>query len=242
MTTSTRIVVVAVVCSLAACKGAEDARAKSAPSASLPTPSTPPATAAAPTNASASADKPAPDPLVAHADSARIRGSASAKVWMILASDFQCPYCKMWHDTTDLTIRREYIDNGKVRLAFVNMPLNIHPNAVPAAEYAMCGAAQDKFWEMHDALFAAQEKWAGLSNPAPVLDQVAGTVGVDMTALRACVSSHRMRPLIEADRDRAVQAGARATPSFFIGNQALEGVQPASELRKVLDAAIAAAK
>ena len=241
MTTYTRIIAVALACSLAACKGAEDARAKS-----VRPEGTPPATAAAPTNPApgdaANASAPSPDPLVAHADSARIRGSASAKVWMILASDFQCPYCKMWHDSTDLTIRREYIDNGKVRLAFVNLPLNIHPNAVPAAEYAMCAAAQDKFWEMHDALFAAQAKWAGLSNPAPALDQAAGSVGVDMNALHACVSSHRMRPLIEADQDKAARAGVRATPSFFIGNQLLEGVVPAAELRKALDAAIAAAK
>ncbi len=48
---------------------------------------------------------PTTDPLVAHADSARIRGNPAAKVWMILASDFQCPYCKMWHDSSDLTIQ-----------------------------------------------------------------------------------------------------------------------------------------
>jgi protein-disulfide isomerase len=229
-----RIIAVAL---LAACKGAEDARAKTPPPAS----STPAAAAAAPTSSAATGTTgaPATDPMVAHADSARIRGSASAKVWMILASDFQCPYCKMWHDSTDLTIRREYIDNGKVRLAFVNFPINSHQNAIPAAEYAMCAAAQDKFWQMHDALFASQDKWAALENPAPVLEQVAGGVGVDLTALKACVSTHKMLPLIEADREKASRAGVRATPSFFIGNQLLEGVQPASEMRKALDAALA---
>ena len=160
---------------------------------------------------------------------------------MILASDFQCPYCKMWHDSSDLTIRREYIDNGKVRLAFVNFPIPSHQNAIPAAEYAMCAAAQDKFWQMHDALFAAQEKWVPLSEPGPALEQVAASVGVDMTSLRSCVSSHKMRPLIEADREKASRAGVRATPSFFIGTQLLEGVQPAEELRKALDAALASA-
>ena len=244
MTISIRIIAIAL---LAACKGAEDARAKSVATSE----SVPPAAAAAPAspapaNPAASAT-PSPaavstDPMVARADSARIRGNPSAKVWMILSSDFQCPYCKMWHDSADMTIRREYIDNGKVRLAFVNFPINSHQNAVPAAEYAMCAAAQNKFWEMHDALFASQDKWVPLPKPGPVLESLATSVGVDVNTLRACVSSHKMLPLIEADHEKATRAGVRATPSFFIGNQLLEGVQMPADLRKVLDAALATAK
>ena len=180
--------------------------------------------------------------MVAHADSARIRGSSSAKVWLIVASDFQCPYCKMWHDSSDATIRREYVDNGKVRLAYINYPIATHQNAVPAAEYAMCAAAQDKFWQMHDALFASQEAWAPLPDPTAKLDEVAKSAGVDMTALAACVSSHRMVPLIEADHARAVRSGVRATPSFVVGTQLLEGVIPTAELKQALDAALANAK
>jgi protein-disulfide isomerase len=229
----------ALLIASAACKGAEDARAKTPPAASST-----PAAASAASNAArpaATAAAPSTDPLVAHADSARIRGNPAAKVWMILASDFQCPYCKMWHDSSDLTIRREYIDNGKVRLAYINFPINSHANAIPAAEYAMCAAAQDKFWQMHDSLFASQDKWAPLPNPASALEQIAVSVGVDATALRSCVSAHKMLPLIEADREKAQRAGVRATPSFFIGSQLLEGVQPVENLRKALDAALASA-
>jgi protein-disulfide isomerase len=223
----------------AGCKGAEDARAKTPPAASSA-----PATASSATIAAAAVaatTTPTTDPLVAHADSARIRGNPAAKVWMIIASDFQCPYCKMWHDSSDLTIRREYIDNGKVRLAFVNFPINSHANAIPAAEYAMCAAAQDKFWQMHDSLFADQDRWATLPKPASALEQIATSVGIDVTALRSCVATHKMLPLIEADREKASRAGVRATPSFFVGSQLLEGVQPVENLRKALDAALASA-
>jgi protein-disulfide isomerase len=243
MTISIRLLAIAL---LAACNGAEKARAKSATAESAA-----PAAAIAPTSqapandASAATATPtavSTDPLVARADSARIRGNPNAKVWMILSSDFQCPYCKMWHDSADMTIRREYIDNGKVRLAFVNYPIGSHQNAVPAAEYAMCAAAQNKFWEMHDALFASQDKWVPLPKPGPVLESLATSVGVEVNALRACVSSHKMLPLIQADHEKAARAGVRATPSFFIGNQLLEGVQMPADLRKVLDAALANAK
>jgi protein-disulfide isomerase len=177
--------------------------------------------------------------MVARADSARIRGNPAAKVWMIIASDFQCPYCKIWHDSADMTIRREYVDNGKVRLAFVNYPISTHQNAEPAAEYAMCAAAQNKFWEMHDAIFEAQERWTSLANPNPVFDELAGRAGIDVAALQACASSDKMLPLIHADHEKATRSGVRATPSFFIGSQLLEGVQMPADLRKVLDAALA---
>jgi protein-disulfide isomerase len=232
MTIDMRIIAVALLA--IACQGAENARAKTPSTASAE--QSAPATAATP---AATTSGPSTDPLVARADSARIRGNPSAKIWMILASDFQCPYCKMWHDSSDMTIRRDYIDNGKVRLAFVNYPIGSHQNAIPAAEYAMCAAAQNKFWPTHDALFASQEKWAALPDPAPLLEQAATSAGVDLTALRSCVSSHKMRPLIEADREKASQAGVRATPSFFVNNQLLEGVVPTAELRKALDAALA---
>lgn len=218
---------------LAACKGAENARA---------TPTTADTTAAAAAPVPATNDQAATDPMVVRADSARTRGNPAAKVWMIIASDFQCPYCKMWHDSADMTIRREYIDNGKVRLAFVNYPIGTHQNAIPAAEHAMCAGAQNKFWEMHDAIFAAQEKWSALPNASAMFEDLARGAGVDVAALRACVSSHKMRPIVEADHEKAVRAGVRATPSFFIGNQLLEGVQMPSDLRKVLDAALAGAK
>lgn len=240
MTIDLRIAAIAVFAAAVGCKGAEKARANTPPAST--TTSTTPAEAAAPTNSSATASAPSStDPLVAHADSARIRGNPSAKVWMILASDFQCPYCKMWHDSADLTIRREYIDNGKVRLAFVNFPINSHQNAIPAAEYAMCAAAQDKFWQAHDSLFAHQDVWTPVPDPKPALERITVSAGVEVNALRSCVSAHKMLPLIEADREKAARAGVRATPSFFIGSQLLEGVQPVANLRQALDAALASA-
>jgi protein-disulfide isomerase len=145
------------------------------------------------------------------------------------------------HDSSDLTIRREYIDNGKVRLAFVNFPINSHQNAIPAAEYAMCAAGQDKFWQMHDALFAAQEKWAALPEPGPA-SRTGCRIGRRRRDRAALVrlrtqdaTAHRSRP------GKGLPRRVRATPSFFIGNQLLEGVQPAEELRKALDAALASA-
>lgn len=177
------------------------------------------------------------DSNITRADLARIQGSSSAPVWVIEVSDFQCPYCKQWHEQTYPTLRDQYVKTGKVRLAYVNFPLSIHAHAMPAAEAAMCAGAQNKFWQMHDALFASQTRWESLSSPTAFFDSLAQSNALDMAKWRDCVSTGKMRPLIEADHDRAERAGASATPSFMIGNKLLTGAQPIEELRKAIDSA-----
>jgi protein-disulfide isomerase len=178
------------------------------------------------------------DEAVRKADVGRIRGDSTAKVWMIVMSDFQCPFCKQFHDSSDKALRAEYVDNGKVRLAFVNYPLPQHKNAPAAAEVAMCASAQDKFWQMHDALFESQDKWVPMQNPMPFFEQLAQGAGVDMAALRSCVASHKMVPLIDVDRDAARRAGAESTPTFLINGQRVAGAIPLPALRRTLDYAL----
>ena len=182
------------------------------------------------------------DSIITRADLARIQGSASAPLWVIEVSDFQCPYCKQWHDQTYNAFLEQYVKTGKVRLAYVNFPLASHVYAWPAAESAMCAGAQGKFWPMHDGLFATQTHWEATSTPMVVFDSLAQANGLDMQRWRDCVSSGKMKPLIEADHDRAARAGASATPSFMIGDKILTGAQPLPEMQRVIDSALMKAK
>ena len=176
------------------------------------------------------------------ADLARIQGNPNAPVWVIEVSDFQCPYCKQWHDQTYQTFRDEFVRTGKVRLAYVNFPLAQHQHAWPAAESAMCAGAQGKFWEMHDALFNTQSRWETLPAPASFFDSLARAQGVDVTRWRQCVQSGKMKSWIQADHDRAQAAGAGSTPSFMIGDKLLVGAQPIEELRRAIDSAMVKSK
>ena len=207
-----------------------------------PTQSPPPASNTAPAaNASAASATPAAqqDPLVTAADRGRIEGDANAKTWLIVASDFQCPFCKQWHDESYKTVYDEYVRSGKIKVAYVNYPLQQHQHAMATAEAAMCAAAQGKFWPYHEALFATQKGWESLSSPAAVLDSIAGAVGLDKAAWKQCVDSGKMKPLIDADRDRSAAAGVQSTPSFIIGDRVMLGVQPIERLRAALDSEIA---
>jgi protein-disulfide isomerase len=191
-------------------------------------------------SASAPSTKNGPDSALARrADQARILGPATAKVWLVEVSDFQCPFCKQWHDQSYEAIKRDYVDSGKIRLAYVNFPLSIHRNAMPAAEAAMCAAGQGKFWPMHEALFATQTLWEKLAAPQPMFDSLASTAGVDMKAYHGCISGHLMKPTIDADIDRATKAGVESTPTFLIGGTMVTGAQPLAIFRQVIDSALA---
>jgi len=195
------------------------------------------------TDTASVAARPAPtDSSITRADLARIQGSARAPVWVIEVSDFQCPYCKQWHDQTYNTFVDQYVKTGKVRLAYVNFPLQSHVHAMVAAEAAMCAGAQGKFWAMHDALFNTQAKWEVLPSPAQYFDSLARANDVPMQPWRDCVSSGKMKPLIAADQDRASRAGASATPSFMIGDHLLVGAQSIEELRRIIDSALVKGK
>ena len=196
---------------------------------------------ATPAAASGPASASPQDSLLAVADTARIRGAATAPVWIVEVSDFQCPYCRIWHQETYPAILREYVSTGRARLAFLNLPLPSHRHAWPAAEAAMCAGLQGRFWEMHDAIFHAQERWSRMTTVDSIFGAMAGDAGLDVARWRGCISSGVMRPLIEADYQRAVSAGVNSTPSFFIGDRSLSGAMPVDSFRVAIDAALAKA-
>jgi protein-disulfide isomerase len=184
---------------------------------------------------------PAPDTLTARIDAARIQGSPTAPVWVVEISDFQCPFCKTWHDSVYRALRREFVMPGTIRLAYINYPLPNHANALPAAEAAMCAGAQDKFWEMHDGLFETQHSWGPLPNAAAVFDSVARAKGVDVSAMRRCIESGATQPLILADAERARESGVQGTPSFIVGGDVmLRGMQPIESFREAIGKKLAA--
>jgi protein-disulfide isomerase len=149
----------------------------------------------------------------------------------------------MWHTETYPTLARDYVRTAKVRMAYLNFPLNSHRNAWPAAEAAMCASVQGMFWEMHDALFDSQDRWSAIPNPVPLFDSLA----VQKFALkpeewRACMSSHATAPLIQADLERLRTAGVESTPSFFIGDRGISGAQPTDVFRAAIEQALAKAR
>lgn len=171
----------------------------------------------------------------------RSLGSASAPVTVYEMSDFQCPFCRRHALETMPALEREYVKTGKVRWVFINFPIpEIHPNAVPAAEFAMCAARSGKFWQAHRLLFTHQPAWAKLGNPASFLLSLADSLKLPRRPLLFCLQDPAVRRAVEAEAQGSMRAGANSTPSFYIEGGLLVGAQPAEVFRPILDSVIAA--
>lgn len=160
---------------------------------------------------------------------APVKGSEDAPVTIIEFSDYQCPYCKMFVDETYPTLIAEYVETGRVRYAFRDLPLtSIHPAAEPAAQAAHCARDQggdEAYFEMHDALFAEQEAWGQAESPNVVFGEIATEIGLDGEALVACVEEGTHAETVRVSLDQAVnELGLGGTPTFVINGQVYPGV------------------
>lgn len=172
-----------------------------------------------------------------------VEGNSNAPVTMIEFSDFQCPFCEKFYSQTLSQITQNYIDSGKVKLVFKNMPLeNLHPNAKSAAMAAECANEQGKFWDYHNKLFANQNSWANLAsvNATSTFKQYASQIGLDTTNFNSCVDSGKYADKVNKDSQDGASYGATGTPTFFIGNDKkgytkLVGAQPYTTFQQALD-------
>jgi protein-disulfide isomerase len=162
------------------------------------------------------------------------KGAATASVVLVEFSDFQCPFCSRVVPAVN-EVMKTYGD--RVRVIFRQFPLNsIHPNAQKAAEASLCAADQEKFWEMHDAMFADQ---GGLGVDA--LKGKAQTLGLDSAKFAECLDSGKKAAEVSADLAAGTAAGVTGTPALFVNGRALSGAVPFDAIAKVIEQELARA-
>ena len=156
------------------------------------------------------------------------KGPEEAPVTLVEFSDFQCPACRGFNPILQQLLDK-YPDD--VRVAFVQYPLrSIHPQAQGAAEASLCAREAGKFWELHDEMFANQRQ-LGTSD----LKAAARKVGLDGDAFDACLDSNKYAATVQADFDRAQEAGATGTPAVFVnGRQVTPGRVPSLDALSAL--------
>ena len=204
--------------------------------------------------AAPAAAAPAPGPVgivdtVIETAGAASKGSADAKVTIVEFSDYECPFCARYVRDTLPQIARDYVDTGKVRYVFRNLPLeSINKNAFKAAVAAGCAGDQGKGWAMHDQLFANQT-----ALDAPALIGHGKAIGLDAARFEQCLSSDAAAPRVRQDQADAQKAGASSTPTFFVAVttpgdskvravRMIRGAQAFPAFRGAIDSVLASAK
>jgi protein-disulfide isomerase len=174
------------------------------------------------------------------------KGDGKAKIAVIEYSDYQCPFCSRYTRDVLPQIQRDYVETGKVKYVYNDLPLDFHKQAFKAAEAAHCAGEQGRFWEMHDVLFQNQ---SALS--AEQLPTHARSVGLNEAPFQQCLDSAKFAEAIKADIAEARAMGITGTPTFLIGViqpgdgrvkvvKKLFGAKPYDDFKAAIDSALEA--
>lgn len=172
-----------------------------------------------------------------------IRGNPNAPIMIIEYSDYDCPFCKNFHETMN-QVMTNYGSDGKVAWVYRHFPLEqLHPSAPLIAQASECVAelgGNDPFWKFTDLIFGER----GTNEPTNTsrLTEFAVTSGVGGNAFDACMEDGRSKAAVEEDFADGINAGAKGTPYtlVLVGGQqgVINGAQPYAYVSKVLDTLI----
>ena len=166
-------------------------------------------------------------------------GSNDAPVTIVEFSDFECSYCRRFHDQVLPSLKRDYIDTGLVRFIHKDLPLPFHRQARPAAAAARCAAEQNRYWDLYGALFDQQTclECKGVIG-------IAEATNLDTSELQACMQKGTTQRIIKANLSEAKLHNIRATPTFIIGpsrsdekhhGDIIEGALPWPQFKDLID-------
>ena len=164
-------------------------------------------------------------------------GKADAPVEIIEFADFECPGCGQFATVTEPDIRKRLIEPGIVKFTFYDFPLPQHKNSMGAHLAAACAGDQNKFWEMHDRIFGAQDQWntEATDNPKPFFEKYASDVGADVDAWEKCYDSRKHQGRILANQAEGDRRQVGSTPTFIIGNKSYAGALPYDVIKAIVD-------
>jgi len=185
----------------------------------------------------------APQIFMVSLDDDPVKGNPDAPVTVVEYSDFQCPFCSRFFQQTLPLIEENYIDTGKIKFVYKDLPLDsLHPNARTTHIASECADEQGKFWEYHDVLFEKQSEWQRLSSTdlSTTLTSYASDLGLQSASFETCLQSQEIADEVNRDVLEAASFGTTGTPTFFIGNEKdgfikLVGAQPYTAFQRVID-------
>lgn len=177
---------------------------------------------------------------------APVLGNKNAPVTLIEFSDYECPFCKRSFDQLLPELKKNYIDTGKLKLVYRNLPLSFHQNAHKEAEAALCARDQGGdsiYFKYHDQIFIkTTSNGTGLSlEQLPVIAQ---SLGLNIAQFQSCLDTGKYKDYVDKDIAYAAKVGVSGTPTWFVGKssptgtidgQIIVGAQPFNAFQPTID-------
>ena len=172
-------------------------------------------------------------------------GSENSPITIVEFSDFQCPFCKKFHDQVFAKLDEEYISKGLVRFIHKDLPLPFHSYAYDAAAIARCSRSDKQYWSIYRAFFNKQNCMSCLGPKT-----IATASAISSSEIERCLKKGRIREVINSNLSEAKLHLIQATPTFIIGRtspeihtgEIIEGAIPWSEFKKIVERKLAEAK
>jgi protein-disulfide isomerase len=144
-------------------------------------------------------------------------GSPTAPVTITEFTDFECPFCMRFHNSTFPILKMDYIDSGKVRFVLRNYPLSFHPYANEAANAVLCMQDQSSelAWKYIGVLFQKQEGGDTI-NKTQIRRMAKNLKNVRGVMFDVCMDGHVHQDVIGNDIVAGDNAGVMGTPTFYI--------------------------
>lgn len=141
-------------------------------------------------------------------------GSPKAPVLIEVFSDFQCPGCKLFHDSDFPKIMKDYVVPGKVYVIYRYFPLPMHPYGRACAEYACAAARINRYQKVADALFAQQQTITATGNMEAVVNSV--LTPTEQKTVQSLLKSPEVQKAIEADIEEGKAMPVPSTPTLWV--------------------------
>ncbi|WP_295624293.1 thioredoxin domain-containing protein [uncultured Corynebacterium sp.] len=154
------------------------------------------------------------------------KGDVDAPVVIVNYSDWRCPFCAKFARDMEPTLTEEYVDTGKVRIEWRDMPI-FGDQSMLGARAGRAAAEQDKFHDFHRVVMAAAPERGHAELTEQTLMDFAEEAGIpDLEKFRADFTSDRFDEAIEADAEEGALYGVNTTPTFIVGKEVVVGAQP----------------
>jgi protein-disulfide isomerase len=143
-------------------------------------------------------------------------GADEAPVLLEEFGDFQCAACASLHAVLK-ALEAEF--GSRIVIVFRQFPLSSHAHALEAARASEAAGLQGKFWEMHDLLYENQAAWKDAAQVAPIFDEYATRIGLNLDQFKRDVSSQAVTKRLQLDRERGSWIGVNSTPTIFLNGR-----------------------
>lgn len=147
----------------------------------------------------------------------RTLGSADAPATLTVYLSAVCPHCADWHAGPFAQLRGRYVDTGKLRVVFRELPTEPVDEAMAGAVLARC-AAEDRYDDVMTSLFAnSMVRRSG--DPQTWLRTAAAAGGVSGAQAADCFGNDVLWNEVVARAEQAIAEGVEGTPAFFLNGE-----------------------